>query len=127
MVLTKEINLNWSKAINFIFDAQSKVSNPTDQILSFDCLLILAGYDSIDLIYLKLILVCAVPLFFTIVLIFIFNIIKIIKNINIFDNFINAIVITYFLIQPIVINTCFLIFSCQEIDPNKYFLIHHLL
>ena len=117
MSLSKEINLDWSYTIRMFYEAQTRVGDVSDQIFSFDCLL--ANYSQ-DIIYLKLILIVFLPAMLSTILMIFYIFLKKLKKIPFTNYLINSLVITYFLLQPIVISICFIVLSCKEIDPNQY-------
>lgn len=126
LVLSKESTFNWSSIMRIFFEAQAKVGNPSDQIFSFDCLLRLTS-QTIDLIYLKLILVCLLPFMLIFLLILFFMILKWFDKPNTFENLINSIIITISFVQPFIINSSFAVISCLRIDENDYYIMSYLI
>lgn len=121
--LTKQINLDWPGDIPSFLEAQMKLGDASSEILSFDCALF--QYSS-DIIYVKLVLVFFLPFMATAVLGLFFFLMYLIKLSNVFEYFINSLIITLFLLQPIMINTFFNAVPCTEIDINHFFLTSNL-
>ena len=119
MIVSQDIQLDWPPEIREFFEAQLNVGNPSTEIFSFDCLL--SNYG-MDIVYLKLILVFCLPFLLIFILILFFSLLLFWRKVNYFNDFISGSIITCFIMQPIIINSCFSLISCTEIDPNQYFL-----
>lgn len=117
--LNKDLQLNWPEQIRNFFEAQLKIGDPSNEFFSFECLL---SNDVIDIIYLKLILIFFLPYFMILLLILLFAIMSLLKKRTFFNYVIPSCTINCFILQPIVINACFGILSCSEIDPQEYYL-----
>ena len=125
MSLIKNMNLDWATTINGFFFAHSKVGDLSEQLFSFDCL-ISNSFDLTDLFYLKLILVFFLP--FMSILIFLSFFIFIGKFRKNFPDFVLcSFCIVSFSLQPIILQKSFLIFSCTEIETNKFYITSSLI
>lgn len=122
----KGLNLEWSNTINKFFFAFSKISDLSEQLFSFDCVMS-SSTNSVDLFYLKLLLVFFLPFMCSLVILIYFLIIKWVLK-KIINNFlICSLCITFFLIQPIILQKTFMVFSCKQIDSNQYFISSSLI
>ena len=121
--LVKDVNLSWPFDVRSFFEAQSKIGDASNQILSFDCLL--SNYTT-DIVYMKMLIVFFLPMIATVALMAFFFILSVIMNAKVIGYLINSIIITYFLLQPIVINVCFNILSCKELDQGSYYISSYL-
>lgn len=122
MSFSRGMSLNWPVTIQTFFVASSKISDLSNQIFSFDCVLSNSS-TAHDLIYLKLILVLFLPIVITILVIIFFGFLTVIKKKTHYQNkIIQCLLLNYFMIQPIVVYYSFQIISCKELDPGKYFL-----
>lgn len=125
LILSSDPSFKWGFILRFFFDIQTKVANPSYQIFSFDCLLVPSS-QKIDVIYLKLILICILPFLLILLLLFIFAILKWLRKSNILENLINSIIITVSFVQPFIIDASFSIMSCLKIEGNEYFITSNL-
>ena len=126
MSFVKGLNLAWSSTINGLFLAHSKVSDLSEQIFSFECLLS-TKFSPSDLFYLKLLLVFVLPFMANLLFVSFAFFSRIIKRNKIFDFSVCSFCITSFLLQPIILQKSFLIFSCKEIEVGKYFITSSLI
>ena len=126
MSLAKGLNLGWSSAVNGIFFAHAKVSDMSEQIFSFECLLS-NSFSSPELFYLKLLLVFVLPFMANLVFVSFAFLTRIIKMKSIVNFSICSLCITSFLLQPMILQKSFLMFSCKEILADKYFISSSLI
>ena len=126
MSLAKRLNLGWPSTINGLFFSYSKVSDLSEQIFSFECLLS-NSYSSSDLFYLKLLLVFALPFLANLFFVSFSSLTKLIKSERIIDFSICSFCITTFLLQPIILQKTLSIFSCKKIETGKYFISSSLI
>lgn len=126
LVLSNNPSFNWGSILRIFFDIQTKVGNPSYQIFSFECLLALNS-QKMDLIYLKLILICLLPFLLIFLLLLIFAILKWFRKSNILENLINSIIIIVSFVQPFIIDSSFAIMSCFKIEGNEYFITSSLI
>ena len=125
MSLIKNMNLNWATTINGFFFAHSKVGDLSEQLFSFDCL-ISNSFDLTDLFYLKLVLVFFLPFMSNLIFLSFFAFIgKIRKNFK--DFAFCSFCIISFIVQPIILQKSFLIFSCTEIENNEFYITSSLI
>lgn len=129
MSFSRGMSLNWPVTIQTFFVASSKISDLSNQIFSFDCVLSNSS-TAHDLIYLKLILVLFLPVVITILVISFFGFLTLIKK-KTHSHYQNKIIqcslLNYFMIQPIIVYYAFQIISCKELDPKKFFLTASLI
>ena len=119
MSLNKDLQLNWPEQIRNFFEAQLKIGDPSNEFFSFDCLL---SNDIMDIIYLKFILIFVLPFIMIFLLILFFTLLSLLKKTMVYNYILTSCTINCFILQPILINACFGLLSCSEIDPQKYYL-----
>lgn len=116
--LCRGLNIGWSTTISRFIEATAEISDLTYQFFSFECMV--SNYDSEDLVYLKLILVCFLPFFVIAVITIIFLSFRLLKFKNLLDKLILCVIFTCYLLQPFIIQNCLQIFSCKETDENQF-------
>ena len=120
VALIKGIDLKWGSLVNNFFQIQFSAGNAPNYLYTFDCLI--GKNFPIPVISLKVVFVAITPIIAMIALIFFWSIKYIkykIKKSDIRSKFITSEIVVLTILQPTVVNTMTMLFSCKTIDGIK--------
>lgn len=118
--LVQSLNLDWPSFVDEVYSGQDRVSSSSDQVFNFDCI---STTDTPN-IYFRLVFICLLPIPIMILVLVMWTIIKFLLKMpwpEIRYRIRGTITNLLFLIHPVIIKTCLLMYSCIEIE-NTYYL-----
>eukprot|EP00347_Sterkiella_histriomuscorum_P001164 403373081 len=125
--LAKQFNLRWPQNVEDMLTYFSYASSSQEALLSFDCIYLQLGYQSVSQNELKLILFGMLPVILSLIGTFIWTIIKITimrkdKNFSLMEKIeITAMIVNY-LCYPQIITMMFSLFDCYKLDYSISYL-----
>eukprot|EP00347_Sterkiella_histriomuscorum_P000273 403376514 len=127
VLLAKQFNLRWPQNVEDMLTYFSFISSSQETLLSFDCILLQLGYQSVSQNELKLLLFGTLPIILSFIGTFVWAMIKITikrndKNFSFLEKIeITAMIVNY-LCYPQIITIMFSLFDCYNLDNDISYL-----
>ena len=129
VTVTSTFDLAWPSYILEIFKVQASAGNVSEQVFSLDCFLDNGRSDNQQqVVFLKLVVVSAVPLGIVFLSACFWTLIALLKRKSHYlkCELVNSIVVLFFIAHPSIVRLAFDMFNCKEVQLGEFWLTSYL-